>query len=899
MKFISRIILGVREIVLLILLALVIQNISAKHIDIHSYTKNQDTAVHKSHRYLIKNIHNKYQFKKEQHWDSISGFKPEKKHKPLLRRHPKYKVLGWHMFSEGSAYKNYNFSLLTGVIYFDAELNLATGGFKNIHAWKTTALIDSAKSHGCKTYLCVSNFGGKNNNAFLSDTKIQENFTDSITNLLKLRNADGVVIDFEQIRGEDRENFTQFIKTLSKKLNSPIKKHEVIVCLYAVDYNNVFDVKALNKHVSNYILMGYDYYGSFSKETGPVSPLHDMKKRKNYSVEHSVNSYIKKGVSPKNIILGLPCYGAKWQTKDKNIPSVVEKFISSPTYTNTENKEKEIVKELGYDKTGISAYLIGGNSKRPTQTWFDDSLTLSIKFNWAKYKKLGGISPWTLNYCNGNNSIWQLLYQTFGKGLEKYTKYNVQELNSKVLIRAKTLNYFIANDSIIKIKKDNHKPWESAPTAQKKSENNKYELYAFYPFWKDDSGLLVDFSLYTRIGYFAILPDLNTGEIKQAFNWSKLDISVAQKLNCKVDLVVAGFNHNSSSKIWIDNNVSKNLSKNLINLLEQSKGNGITIDFGYISESNSQSFINFVVNLKNKLLTVDKSHKLSLILPPAFEKTNAHFAYNIKELNNAVDFYLLTSFDNHNNKTFNINTQSTPLANNHHHADINSSVLKYKSIGLPLEKTIIVYPFFGKQWKNTNENKVVKLISNDFFSKKVKPISSRIANNKSHTPKFKYTSNNTTYHVLIEDTASITKKCKYIIEEEMAGIGIWALGYDSKENELTKIAASHLIEKIKPISNYMNEFLEIGWIVNICLLSILTIILLLSIKICLVKSFVKKYTYMFYGLGFILFVATYFLINKTQSIPNDGNIAIIAFVLIVSIIVVKNLYDKNERKDYP
>jgi spore germination protein YaaH len=90
-------------------------------------------------------------------------------------------------------------------------INPETGGYKNIHQWKTTELIDSAKAYNCKVFLTISNFGGKNNDTFLSNSKSQETLADSIISLLSLRNANGINIDFEGLQPESKVKFTKFI----------------------------------------------------------------------------------------------------------------------------------------------------------------------------------------------------------------------------------------------------------------------------------------------------------------------------------------------------------------------------------------------------------------------------------------------------------------------------------------------------------------------------------------------------------------------------------------------------------------------------------------------------------------------------------------------------------------
>ncbi|GIT57317.1 MAG: hypothetical protein Ct9H300mP18_07460 [Candidatus Neomarinimicrobiota bacterium] len=43
------------------------------------------------------------------------------------------------------------------------------------------------------------------------------------------------------------------------------------------------------------------------------------------------------------------------------------------------------------------------------QTWYDDSLSLSKKYDFAISKKLGGVGIWALGYDEGYDELWNAL----------------------------------------------------------------------------------------------------------------------------------------------------------------------------------------------------------------------------------------------------------------------------------------------------------------------------------------------------------------------------------------------------------------------------------------------------------------------------------------------------------
>ena len=383
---------------------------------------NNDKLI--SQRHLQNQAFGGLNFKSEQQWDSLNNITHKKVLLAKGKVHPDIRTFGWHLYSNGTSYKNYNFPMLWGLSYFSYAVQPETGNYKSIHQWKTTPLIDSAKVNGCKIFLSVSNFGSKNNSVFLENPKAQKTLIDSLSSVLALRNADGINIDFEGVPKINKESFTKFIIQISKKLKQDDPDYMVSLCLYAVDWNDVFDIDAINPHIDFYTLMGYDYYGSFSKTTGPVTPFKKSKKFGN-GLETSTNYYNNKGVPLSKLIIGLPYYGAEWYTKNPEIGAIVTRFKSHPPYKSIREVYIDSLNiPVQFDPKSSSSYIVlkdSVNSYR--QLFFEDVKSLSIKYDWIKNNKIGGVGIWALGYDNGYSELWNLLTEKFSQE-QNTTLYN-------------------------------------------------------------------------------------------------------------------------------------------------------------------------------------------------------------------------------------------------------------------------------------------------------------------------------------------------------------------------------------------------------------------------------------------------------------------------------------------
>jgi len=353
-------------------------------------------------------------YTKETQWDSLKNNTYTTKPTNITTLDPNYKTFGWHIYSNGSAYKAYDFSLLWGISYFSYLVEPKTGSYKNIHQWKTTNLIDSAKAHNTKVFLTVANFGKKDNSVFLKNKKAQARLIDSLTTLLAYRDADGINIDFEGVSKANRAEFTSFIVNLSQKLKQANSKYMVSLCLYAIDWNKVFDITALKPHIDFYTLMAYDYNGSFSKTAGPVTPLKTTDTF-GKGMEFSVDYYLNQGVDAKQLIVGLPYYGAEYYTKTGEVPAKVKKFKSHPAYNTIKRlyiDSLQIPVQFD-DETATSYLVIKDGDHKYRQLWFEDKQALSLKYDWIKSKHLGGVGIWALGFDNGFTDLWDLLENKF------------------------------------------------------------------------------------------------------------------------------------------------------------------------------------------------------------------------------------------------------------------------------------------------------------------------------------------------------------------------------------------------------------------------------------------------------------------------------------------------------
>ncbi len=322
-------------------------------------------------------------------------------------------VYGWHPYWIGSStFNNYDFSLISTLSYFSYEVNPTSGSYNDIHAWKTTNVINLAKAAGAKVDLCVTNFGATNNTTFLNNPAAWQRLADSLVVLLNLRNADGVNIDFEGVPGSQRTNFTNFITYLKNRFATNRPGTTISIALYAVDWTNVFDIPALQPLVNTFIIMGYDYHYSADAQAGPVAPLYHGTRWGTYTLSRSIDYYLTQGVPAYKLLLGVPYYGYDWKTNSTAIPSATVGTGASRTYSQLRTDFLNTYTRQ-WDQHSFTPYFSYTASGSTRQCWFDDEQSLAFKYDMVLSKQMGGIGIWALGYDNGYNELWDLIEQKF------------------------------------------------------------------------------------------------------------------------------------------------------------------------------------------------------------------------------------------------------------------------------------------------------------------------------------------------------------------------------------------------------------------------------------------------------------------------------------------------------
>ena len=264
---------------------------------------------------------------------------------------------------------------------------------------------------------------------------------------------DGFNIDWEFPAAEDKQNFTALLKEFRVQLNALTKitgKKYTLTFDSPADpkkYANI-ELKAAAAQVDFLTIDGYDYAGTWDKQTNESSSLYDVASDPVYTgaryIDATVKAYLKAGVPAGKYTMGLPLYAVGWtgvpsanhglyQNATGDSPVLLadgsglcpnpSKAAASPgcdtlltagflTYSTIETLTNKVGYTAWYDSARVGATLY--NPTTGTFYSYDNPVSAAAKTTYIRKSKLGGVYVWALNDDDANGS----LTKTIAKGLK-------------------------------------------------------------------------------------------------------------------------------------------------------------------------------------------------------------------------------------------------------------------------------------------------------------------------------------------------------------------------------------------------------------------------------------------------------------------------------------------------
>lgn len=315
------------------------------------------------------------------------------------------------------------------------------------------------------------------------------------------------------------------------------------------------------------------------------------------------------------------------------------------------------------------------------------------------------------------------------------------------------------------------------------------QVYGWHPYWQGSSVFNnYNYSLISTLSYFSYEVNPSNGNYYDIHSWKTTNaINLAKAAGCKVDLCVTNFGTTNNVTFLTNQTAWQRLADSLIVLLNYRNADGVNIDFEGIPGSQRNNFTAFISYLNNRFETYRPGTTISIALY-AVDWTNV---FDIAALNPLVDAFIVMGYDYH----YSADAEAGPVAPLYHGSQwgtytLNRTADYYINQGASAYKLLMGIPYYGYDWKTNSSNvpaatvgtgtsRLYNYLKNNFFG-----TYTRQWDQHSSSPYFIYTSGGDTRQCWFEDEVSLAARYDMVLNKQMGGIGIWALGYDNGYDEL-------------------------------------------------------------------------------------------------------------------
>jgi len=360
-------------------------------------------------------------------------------------------------WTDTTYYQYFQMELLTHIAYFSVDIDPATGNLGGIpNAARFYKICNYGHDRGLRIHMTYTIFNNSNVTTFLNNAMARSNAINNIRNFMTNYGIEGANIDFEFVTSAVRDSFSKFINDLANTLwTHPSGRKELYMATPAVpEWYPGYNVSYLSTYSDGLFIMAYDYHWSGSSTAGPVSPCIPSSFWGQYCAAKTIGSYKSYGANSSKLILGLPYYGYDWPTQSQNIGSATTGTGSAVIYYYA--FQNAITYGRLWDSYSLTPWYRYYSSQWH-QCWYDDSVSLDIKYGMVNDSMLQGSGCWALGYDVSYDHIWNAIRRNFW--IEPPTRHftvevNIDDLNVhdgpgteyKILTTAELGSKFVAFD---------------------------------------------------------------------------------------------------------------------------------------------------------------------------------------------------------------------------------------------------------------------------------------------------------------------------------------------------------------------------------------------------------------------------------------------------------------------
>ena len=299
--------------------------------------------------------------------------------------------LTWDYYSEYASAPDRSGTTIDGVnvvspafFYLDED-----GDFKENIGSSGENYIQWAHNNGYKVWPMVSNAVAANESLDIT-SKIMNSYTsrkeliDDIVNACVKYDLDGINIDFENMKSDDKDMYSRFIIELTPRLKEigMVTSVDVTAPDGSDTWSLCFDRHVIGDVADYIIFMAYDQNGISSTKPG-TNAGYDW-------IQLNLKKFLQtEEIESQKLILAVPFYTRLWTTNSNG--ELIGKTTVSMKNINSVIPEGTEIKWDDELKQNYAEFSDGSNTRK---IWIEDIDSLKAKVSLIKENNLGGVASW-------------------------------------------------------------------------------------------------------------------------------------------------------------------------------------------------------------------------------------------------------------------------------------------------------------------------------------------------------------------------------------------------------------------------------------------------------------------------------------------------------------------------
>ncbi|XP_035905811.1 chitinase-3-like protein 1 [Anopheles stephensi] len=172
------------------------------------------------------------------------------------------------------------------------------------------------------------NAGTANFKTVAANPQLRATFARNAVSFLQQHRFDGMDIDWEYPRPEDKSNFVLFLRELANAFAPYNYLLTIAVAASESAANEAYDISAISGIVNYINLMTYDMHGNYgvTRHQAPInqgpSSIDDSSYKQQLNVEAVVKYWLSRGAPASKLTLGIPLYGRTFRLSNPSFDGV-------------------------------------------------------------------------------------------------------------------------------------------------------------------------------------------------------------------------------------------------------------------------------------------------------------------------------------------------------------------------------------------------------------------------------------------------------------------------------------------------------------------------------------------------------------------------------------------------